>query len=152
MACNSKSLRVFEYINNLISLLENPDDFNKCDFTLLCEKYPIINKSSFIAKVLYISLQTPDKTIRFYPDKIKEMGFEHVVLTSNTRRRINCNSLEFFVNGSSIEQNYSGYRYYNYSIENTSKKTREMIEELRKKYNIDTPKLFIGKHQPLVLE
>ena len=152
MACNSKSLRVFEYINNLISLLENPDDFNKCDFTLLCEKYPIINKSSFIAKVLYISLQTPDKTIRFYPDKIKEMGFEHIVLTSNTRRRINCNSLEFFVNGNTEKQVYKEHEYYNYSIERINKTNRDMLLKLREKYDIPEPTIFKGTHQNIVLD
>ena len=58
---------------------------------------------------------------------------------------------EFFVNGSNKEKEYGEYSYYNYSIELASKKTKTMIEELRKKYELNTPELFIGEHQELVL-
>lgn len=149
----STQLKVYEYINSFISLLETPEDFKHCDFTLLCDKYPINSgKSNYLAKVLYISLQTPDKTIRFYPDKIKEMGFEHVVLTSNTRRRINCNSLEFFVNGNTEKQVYKEHEYYNYSIERINKTNRDMLLKLREKYDIPEPTIFKGTHQNIVLD
>lgn len=31
-------------------------------------------------------------------------------------------------------------------------KTKELIEALRKKYNLEIPELFIGEHQNLVLD
>ena len=146
-------LKVYDYINFIISLADNPEDYKDCNFAILCDKYPIqLNHNNYLAKVMYISFKT-DKTIwRVYPDKIKEYDIEHIVLSTNTRRRLNYKMNEFFVNGSNIEQKYEEYSYYNYSIELASKKTKTMIEELRKRYELDTPELFIGEHQPLVLE
>ena len=46
--------KVFEYINNVISILDEPEKFEKCDFSILCDKYPIqTNKNMYLAKVLY---------------------------------------------------------------------------------------------------
>ena len=59
---------------------------------------------------------------------------------------------EFFVNGNNQEQTYEEHSYYNYSLENVSKQTKELITKLREKYNIKAPELFTGEHQELVLE
>ena len=130
-----------------------PDEIKNCNFTLLCEKYPInAGKSSYLAKVLYISLQSHDKTIRFYPDKINEMNLDYVILTTNARRRININSQEFFVNGNTEKQVYKESEYYNYSIERVNKANQEMLSQLREKYNIPEPTIFKGIHQNIILE
>ena len=77
---------------------------------------------------------------------------EHIIITSSTRRRINANCNEFFVNGNTFEQQCKEHNFYNYSIEWVSKSTQEMILKLRAKYNIPEPTIFKGEHQELVLE
>lgn len=89
---------------------------------------------------------------RLYPDKIKEYEIEYVILNSNSRRRLNYKMNEFFVNGSNETQTYKENDFYNYSIELASSKTKTLISQLREKYNLTTPSLFVGEHQPLVLE
>ena len=147
-------LRVYEYINTLISLLEKPEEYKTCDFAILCDKYPInVGRGSFLARVLYISLINKDKkTMRLYPNKLQELALEHVIITSNARRRISANFQEFFVNGNNTEQQYKEYSFYNYSIERISKTTKEMISKLRAKYDIPEPTIFKGEHQELVIE
>ena len=145
--------KVYDYINNVITLFDSPEDFVKCNFSVLCDKYPIqINKSNYIAKVLYISLKTDKLVKRLYPDKIKEYEIEYIILNSNTRRKLNYKMNEFFVNGNNETQTYKENDFYNYSIELVSNKTKELINQLREKYNLTVPSLFIGEHQELVLE
>ena len=145
--------RVLDYINNVISLADSPEDFDKCNFALLCDKYPIqIRRNKYLAKVIYISLQSDKYTWRIYPDKIKEYNIEHVVLTTNSRRRLHEKMNEFFVNGDNNKQEYNENTFYNYSIEFVSKQTKTLITQLREKYNLITPTIFQGQHQPLVLE
>lgn len=149
----SQPLKIYDYINTLISLLPNPDEFKHCNFSLLCDKFPIISsKSIYLAKVIYISLNVGDNFIRFYPDKLNEMGLNRVLLISNLRRRLTINMPEFFVNGNTEEQVYKDNHYYNYSIEKANASTKELIKQLREKYNLPEPKIFIGLHQNLVLE
>ena len=145
--------KVFDYINNVISLLDSPEDFSKCNFSILCDKYPIqTNFNKYLAKVLYISLKTDKLVKRLYPDKIKEYEIEYVVLNTNSRRRLNYKMNEFFINVSNETHIYKESDFYNYSIELASSKTKELISQLREKYNLTTPTLFIGESQPLVLE
>ena len=150
----TSNLKIYEYINSLISLIPNPDDFKSCDFTLLCEKFPInVGKGTYLTRVLYISLSNKDKKItRLYPNQLKDMSLEHVILTSNLRRRINTNSQEFFVNGNTEEQVFKEHSFYNYSIEKVDKSNKEMILKLREKYEISEPQLFKGNHQNIVLD
>lgn len=58
---------------------------------------------------------------------------------------------EFFINGNTEPQEYKGNDYYNYSLERTSMSTRNKIKELRQKYNVPEPELFVGKHQDLII-
>ena len=148
------NVKVFEYVNTLISLLEKPDDYKTCDFAILCDKYPInVGRGSYLARVLYVSLINNDKKIiRLYPNKLQELNLEYVVITSNARRRINVNYQEFFVNGNTIEQQYKEHNFYNYSIERINKQTKEMLSKLREKYNIPEPQIFKGKSQELVID
>lgn len=145
--------KVYDYVNSLISLLAEPEDFKKCNFAILCEKYPIhLQVNTYSARVLYVSLENGKETLRLYPDKLKEYNLEYIKLSTNIRRILSPNSEEFFVNGDTEEHEYKDCIYYNYSIENASKQTKTLIESLRKKYELITPKLFVGKHQDLVLE
>ena len=145
--------KVFDYVNNVISLADKPEDFSKCNFAILCEKYPIqTNRNNYLAKVIYISLQSEKSTWRIYPDKIKEFDIEYISLTTNSRRRLNYKIGEFFVNGNNETQQYKEVEFYNYSIELASNKTKELIIKLREKYNLTTPTIFQGQHQQLILE
>lgn len=147
------TLKLYDYINNLISLAETPENFEKCKFAILCDKYPIqANSKKYIAKVIYISIKTDKRVWRIYPDKIKQYDIEHIQLTANLRRKLSYKMNEFFVNGDNNEQEYNENKYYNYSIEMVDNKTKELIEALRKKYNLEIPELFIGEHQNLVLD
>ena len=146
-------LKVYDYVNNLISLADKPEDFDKCKFAILCDKYPIQSGiHSYIGKVIYISIKNDKTTWRVYPDKIKEYGIEYITLTTNARRRLSYKMNEFFVNGNNQLQEYKENNFYNYSIELIDKHTKELIDELRKKYTLDTPELFVGEHQCLVIE
>ena len=151
---STSNMKIYEYINSLISLLPNPTDYKLCDFTLLCERYPInIGKGTYLTRVLYISLTNSDKKItRLYPNQLKDMNLEHVILTSNLRRRINTNSQEFFVNGNTEEQTFKEHSFYNYSIEKVDKSNKEIILKLREKYEIPEPQIFKGNHQNIILD
>ena len=147
--------KVYDYINSLIEMLDESEKFKQCDFSILCDRYPIPSgKATYKAKVLYISLKNKDNEFkRFYHDKIVELGLEYITLTSNVRRRISTTSIEFFVEGSNEEQSFKEYKYYNYSIRKVNdKKTKELIEQMRQKYNINTPQLFVGVQQQIVLD
>lgn len=145
--------KVYDYINNVISLADCPEDFAKCNFAILCDKYPIqLSHNNYLAKVIYISIKSNDNVWRIYPDKINEYNIEYITLTTNTRRRLSDKMNEFFVNGSTEEQEYKDNKFYNYSIELASSKTKLMIDKLRDKYNLITPTIFTGMHQDLVLE
>lgn len=147
------ALKVFDYINSLISLLPKPERFDKCNFSLLCDKYPIkLGNSMYLSRVLYVSLKTNNETLRFYPDKLNDMNLEYVKLKSTCRRQFNINMHEFFINGNTEKLEYKDTAYYNYSIEKTNIKTKDLIVKLRQKYNIKEPEVFIGVHQDLVLE
>ena len=153
MESTPNNFTVYEYINTLISLLPKPDGFAKCNFAILCDKLPFNLKNSlYLAKVLYVSLQNDTETIRFYPNKLKEMNLEYVKLTSNSRRKLSANMHEFFVNGNTEKHEFKECPYYNYSIERTNINTKDLIAKLREKYNITEPDVFIGKHQDLVLD
>ena len=145
-------MKVYEYINSLLSVMNN-NDFHECDFSILCEKYPIMtSNNSFRARVLYVSLTNrSNNTMKFYPDKLTELGLDYVTITTNLRRRLTMKAQEFFINGNTEPQEYKGNNYYNYSLEKTSMITRNKIKELREKYNIQEPELFIGKHHDLIL-
>ena len=145
--------KVFDYVNNVISLADKPEDFTKCNFAILCYKYPIqTNMNNYLAKVIYISLQNEKNTWRLYPDKIKEFDIEYIKLTTNSRQRLNFKMNEFFVKGNNETQEYKEVEFYNYSIELASNKTKTLINQLREKYNLTTPELFVGVSQPLILE
>lgn len=149
----SQYYKVFDYVNNIISLAEHPEDFADCNFAILCDKYPIQdNFNNFLAKVIYISLKCGKNIWRIYPDKIKEYDIEHISLKTNSRRRMSDKMGEFWVNGSAAVQEFEEHKYYNYSIELVSGRTKQMIEKLREKYNLITPVLFKGEHQELVLD
>lgn len=144
--------KVFDYINNVISLAEHPENFANCNFALLCEKYPIqVGYNNYLAKVLYISLKGKESAWRLYPDEIKKFGIEYITLTTNSRRRMSDKMGEFFVNGSAEEQEYKEFKYYNYSIE-LAHRSKPMIDKLREKYSVVAPTIFRGEHQELVLE
>ncbi len=148
-----KAPKVYDYINTLISVLPEPEKYRNCDFSILCEKFPLMmNTNSFRAKVLYISLKnTISETMTIYPDKITEIGLENITITTNLRRRLSMKTQEFFINGNTEPQEYKGNDYYNYSLERTSMSTRNKIKELRQKYNVPEPELFVGKHQDLII-
>ena len=151
----SSTPKVYDYINSLIDMLDESEKFKQCDFSILCDRYPIPSgKATYKAKVLYISLKNKENEFkRLYHDKIVELGLEYITLTSNVRRRISTNSLEFFAEGSNEEQSFKDYKYYNYSIRKVNdKKTKELIEQMRQKYNINTPQLFVGVQQQLILD
>lgn len=148
-----KAPKVYDYINTLISVLPEPEKYRNCDFSILCEKFPLMmNTNSFRAKVLYISLKNNiSETMTIYPDKITEIGLENITITTNLRRRLSMKTQEFFINGNTEPQEYKGNDYYNYSLERTSMSTRNKIKELRQKYNVPEPELFVGKHQDLII-
>ena len=82
--------KVYDYINSLIDMLDESEKFKQCDFSILCDRYPIPGgKSAYKAKVIYTWLKNKDNEFkRFYHDNIVELGLEYITLTSNVRRRI----------------------------------------------------------------
>lgn len=147
--------KVYDYINSIITFLSidnKSEDFKKCNFAILCDKYPIQSGfKNYLAKVIYISIKTKKNTFRLYPNNIKDLDMEYIVVSTNARRNLNSKMNEFFINGNTEEQDYNDYKFYNYSIERIDTKTKELVEKLREKYKLDTPTLFIGEHQDLVI-
>ena len=144
--------KVYEYVCNLIATLPNPNDFTNCDFSILCEKYPILlHRNNFRARVLYISLTCNEHTERIYPDKLSELNLEYITITTNHRRTISMRTQEFFVNGNTTPRDYKGYIYFDYSFEKVNSSTKNKITQLRQKYNITEPQIFVGKHQDLLI-
>ena len=111
----------------------------------------MIGRNTFRGKVLYISLANNNNSIKLYPDKIAELGLEHITIISNLRRRLSVKSQEFFINGNTDPQEYKGNTYYNYSLERIGVATRNKITLLRQKYDIKELEIFIGKHQYLII-
>ena len=78
-----RAMKVYEFINCLISTLSVSEKYEKCNFAILCDKFPIIvGKGSFRARVLYVSLNS---TERIYYDRLKELGLEYITITANVR-------------------------------------------------------------------
>ena len=146
----ASALRLYDYVNTLITI---PNQ--NISFAILCDKYPInLGRGTYLARVLYVSLSNKDndEVTRIYPDKLRELNLDHVIITTNARRRINANYQEVFLNGNTIKQQYKEHDFYNYSIERINKATLETVNKLRAKYNIPEPTVFKGEHQDLVLE
>ena len=144
-------LKVYDYVNNLISTLPQINN-STCDFSILCEKYPImVHNNTFRARVLHVVLTNKEHTERIYPDKLTDLGLAYILITTNYRRTLSIKSQEFFVNGNTTSQEYKGNTYYNYSIEKANVSTKNKITQLRQKNNIAEPSIFVGKHQDLVL-
>lgn len=148
--------KVYDYVNTLISQLGEQDKWDNgvVDFSILCDRYPIpTDQSGYRANVLYVSLKSNDNVIRIYPDRLKELELTSIHVKSNGRRRLYPKMGEFFINGNTEELLYKEYPYYNHSIEVIrSSKTKELINQLRSKYEIIVPEIFVGMHQDLVLE
>lgn len=143
-------LKVYDFVNCLSFTVP---EFDNCDFSILCDRYPIqLNKNTFRARVLYIIISSSNKTYKLYPDEIAELGLEHITITTNLRRKLSTNYQEFFINGNTTPQEYKGRTYYNYSIEKVNIPTKNKIKQLRERYNITEPSIFIGKHQELILD
>ena len=71
--------KVYDYINNVISLAEHPEDFKESNFAILCDRYPIqLSKNKYLAKVIYISI------------KAREIGgaFGQVIKNGPPRHRV----------------------------------------------------------------
>lgn len=148
----SFQMKVYDYVRSIISTLQNPSEYERCDFSILCDKYPLmIGRTTFRGRVLYISLANSNNSIKLYPNKIAELGMNYITITSNLRRRLSVKSQEFFINGNTDPQEYKGNTYYNYSLERTDVATRNKITQLRQKYDIKEPEIFIGKHQDLII-
>lgn len=61
-------------------------------------------------------------------------------------------SLEYYVEGNNIEQEYKENKYYNYSFRSLPNKDKSVLASLRSKFNIIEPTIFRGEQQDLVLE
>lgn len=148
--------KVYDYVNTLISQLGEQDKWDNgvVDFSILCDRYPIpTDQRGYRANVLYVSLKSNDNVIRIYPDRLKELELTSIQVKSNGRRRLYPKMGEFFINGNTEELLYKEYPYYNHSIEVIrSSKTKELINQLRSKYEIIVPEIFVGMHQDLILE
>lgn len=145
--------KVYDYVNNLISLAENPEDFEKCKFAILCDRYPIQTSSkNYLGKVLYISIKSDKGVWRLYPDLIKTFDIEYIQLSTNSRRKLHGKMNEFFVNGDNTLQEYKESLFYNYSIELADINTKKLVQTLRAKYKLETPQIYVGEHQDLVIE
>lgn len=141
---------VYDYINNLKATL--PKTFDTCNFSILCEKYPIASgKYGYSARVLYVSLKAGEKYKRFYPPDLDKQGLTYIYLKSGKRRNINEEMPEFYVNGNTTPKEYEGYHYYEYSLRKAPPEHKKTLDKLREKYNIKEPTIFVGEQQDLVL-
>lgn len=158
-ATSFNSCKVYDYINNLLDNIDDKDNLSTVNFSILCERLPIrISKSSFKSKVLYVTIsstntKSQEKFIkRFNPTTLHDLDLDYIIVSTNLRRKLSDKSLEYYVEGNNIEQEYKENKYYNYSFRSLPNKDKSVLASLRSKFNIIEPTIFRGQQQDLVLE
>ena len=131
-------------------VIENcPEGFEESKFSILCEKYPIVRKFDVKVKALYIIFKNKDgNSIKIYPNNIIDPYFK---IKETPRRKIFDKKKPFWINGDTITQNFEGNVYFNFSITKIKNSEEVIVNNLRKKYNIEEPKVYEGENLGLEL-
>ena len=164
-ATSFNSCKVYDYINNLLDNIDEKDNLSTVNFSILCERLPIrISKSSFKSRVLYVTISSTNSKNRdmhtsqtkfikrFNPTTLHDLDLDYIIVSTNLRRKLSDKSLEYYVEGNNIEQEYKENKYYNYSFRSLPNKDKSVLASLRSKFNINEPTIFRGEQQDLVLE
>lgn len=112
-------------------------------FSMICEKEPIVGQYDIEAKVIYIKYKLNNgKLIPKYPDTITN---PYIIIKETKRRRLINKKKPFWVNGETEIKTYKDKEFINYDIKTISQQEEEMIKKLRKKYNLKEPEIFEGQ-------
>lgn len=112
-------------------------------FSMICEKEPIVGEYGIEAKVIYIKYKLNNgKLIPKYPDTITN---PYIIIKETKRRRLINKKKPFWVNGETEIKTYKDKEFINYDIKTISQQEEEMIKKLRKKYNLKEPEIFEGQ-------
>lgn len=121
-------IKVYDYLRSIVSTLSDTREYQKCDFSILCDKYLlIVDRNTFCGRFLYVSLANNTDSIKLYFENIAELWLYHITITTNLRMKLSMKSQEFFINGNTNSQEHKRNIYYNYSLERTDVPTRNKI-------------------------
>ena len=112
-------------------------------FSMICEKEPIVGQYDIEAKVIYLKYKLKNgKLITKYPDTITN---PYIIIKENKRRKLINKKKPFWVNGETEIKIYKDAEFINYDIKTITQQEEEMIKKLRKKYNLKEPEIFEGQ-------
>ena len=112
-------------------------------FSMICEKEPIVGQYDIEAKVIYIKYKLKNgKLGTKYPDSITN---PYIIIKENKRRKLINKKKPFWVNGETEIKIYKDAEFINYDIKTITQQEEEMIKKLRKKYNLKEPEIFEGQ-------
>lgn len=112
-------------------------------FSMICEKEPIVGQYDIEAKVIYIKYKLKNgKLGTMYPDSITN---PYITIKENKRRKLINKKKPFWVNGETEIKVYKDAEFINYDIKTITQQEEDMIKKLRKKYNLKEPEIFEGQ-------
>ena len=129
-------MKIIDFVRNCL-----PAD--AVQFSMICEKEPIVGQYDIEAKVIYIRYKLKNgKLITKYPDSITN---PYVIIKENKRRKLINKKKPFWVNGETEIKVYKDAEFINYDIKTITQQEEDMIKKLRKKYNLKEPEIFEGQ-------
>ena len=129
-------MKIIDFVRDCL-----PDD--AVQFSMICEKEPIVGEYGIEAKVIYIKYKLNNgKLIPKYPDTITN---PYIIIKETKRRRLINKKKPFWVNGETEIKTYKDKEFINYDIKTITQQEEDMIKKLRKKYNLKEPEIFEGQ-------
>jgi hypothetical protein len=132
-----------ELIDVLKDILENKEEFN---FSILVEMQPIKKKFTYVCKILSIITKSGSNKAQIINyDKILEHELNYIEIKENHTRKIGNRKTPFWIDGSSVIQEFKGNQFIDYSLRNPTKIELRRVDKLRIKYQISAPRIFVGQ-------
>jgi hypothetical protein len=120
---------------------------NDFDFSILVEQQPIKKQyNNYVTKILSIITKVKDEKAQFiHYDKILEHELTYLIIKETPRRKVGDRRTPFVIDGSSVNEEFKGNPFINYSLRNPTKVELKKIDKLRIKYQITPPREFVGQ-------
>jgi hypothetical protein len=138
----TNTISPMELVDELKTILKIKDEFN---FSILVEQNPIKKKYTYVCKILSIvAKEGSNKPQYLHYDKIIEHELNYIEIKENHMRKIGDRKTPFWIDGSSVIQEFKGNQFIEYSLRNPTKMEIRRIDKLRIKYKIPIPRNFVG--------
>ena len=133
-----QTFKLLELIEEIRMVYEIENEFN---FSILIEQNPIDRKYSYVCKVLAIIIKeivkgSKPRTIHF--DEILKHGYNYVEVKKKRNQKIGMKTPSF-VDGCSVVKKFEGHDYVELNLRFSNKRDLVAIDQIRKKYEIQTP-------------